>query len=87
MKDTLRAVAVTLPLLLGPFAWAASTDWDLVTSAGEHACATSRDTCEAAIAAVQRGWFALDWRDLALRCKARPGCFSARSECIRGHSC
>jgi hypothetical protein len=84
----LRALAVTLPLVFGapPLAGMAA-DWDLVTSTGEHACAKSERVCEMAIIAVQRGWWASEWRDAVLRCEPRDPCFAERSNCIAGYNC
>ena len=83
----LRALAVTAPLLFGsgPLVNIASGDWELVVNGGpQHACAKDRSVCEEAIRAIERGWWAPDWRGSALRCEPAPDCFSRCSDFIVG---
>lgn len=85
--NTLRAFAVTVPLLFGaqPFVNIASGDWDLIVDGGpQHACATDRAVCEEAIRAIERGWAFKDWRNATLHCVPHPWCRAKCSEYIVG---
>lgn len=90
----IRAAAVTVPLVLfagsnlPDMAFAAATDWQIIASdhgrVVEKICAKSRETCEAAVEAHRRNWFAPDLAGSELVCQPQPGCFSAESEVISG---
>lgn len=84
--NALRAFAVTAPLLFGsgPFVDIASGDWELVVNGGRQACAKDRGVCEEAVRAIERGWWAPDWRGASLACVPSPGCFSRCSDFIVG---
>ena len=64
---------------------ATSGDYALVLSTGEEVCAKSADTCQAAIRAIERGWWPILPPGSGIRCEPRPqGCFSYESNTIRG---
>jgi hypothetical protein len=62
---------------------AGSGDYALVLP-GERDCAKSLPTCEAARAAITRGWLAGVPRDAPAKCEPSPWCFGQRSLYIPG---
>lgn len=68
---------------------ALAVDFELVTEppSDPPICAKSLATCEMAIAAIHREWWAPDLRHAVLRCEARAGCFTASSLCIPRFNC
>lgn len=76
-------------LLASYLVLASAGDWVLAAPGQREAiCATSRETCETARSAVERG---VIFRDLPARagwrCVPHPGCLSPESECIPGYNC
>lgn len=67
---------------------AGSSDFELITPLSERICAKSHATCEAARAAVAKGWFLGELpRDAVTECRPAPNCFTERSGCIEGYNC
>jgi hypothetical protein len=70
---------------------ALSTDWELVASRGgvpvETMCAKSEASCQAAVGAIRRGWFAADLAGAEVACRQHAGCFTEQSNCIDGFNC
>ena len=83
--STLRALAVTVPLLFGSGPLVnVVTDWEIVLPGGETMCATGRDTCEDLRAAIERGtaYPGAPAPGSTTICRPHPGCFTAREGCI-----
>lgn len=88
--DGLQGAAKAIALAVG-VVLAASSDFELVAGADglppEHICAKSAVSCDAAIQAINNGWWAPELRGRRLTCSPHPDCFNRRSLCIVGYNC
>jgi hypothetical protein len=84
---TALASYAAIGLLVAGAAVAGSGDYVLLLPTGEEVCAKSADTCNAAIRAIERGWWPILPSGSGLRCEPRPrGCFPESSNHIKGYN-
>lgn len=80
--------ASALVLIAAGIVLASATDWELrVSGEASPICATGRETCEMARAAIRKGWLPPIPRDATTECAPHAWCRSPASECIGGYNC